>query len=1068
VAVAVCLACGEENPERFRLCGFCGAPLAPAPPPSVRKTVTAVFSDVTGSTALGERLDPEALRALMTRYFEEMRTVLERHGGTVEKFIGDAVVAVFGVPHVHEDDALRAVRAAAEMRERVVALNEELERDWGASIEVRTGVNTGEVVAGDPASGQSFATGDTVNVAARLEQAAEPGEILLGEPTYRLVRDAVEVEPVAPLALKGKTEGVPAWRLLSVSPAAPGLARRLDSPLVGRTNELELLEQAFRRAAHERKPQLVTVLGEAGVGKSRLTEELVALCGEQATVLRGHCLPYGEGITFWPVAEVLKQASGIDEEDSPEEARAKIAALLADGEDTRLIAERAAGALGLSETGGAIQETFWAVRKLLEALAGRTPVVVVFDDIHWAEASFLDLIEYLAGWTTDAPLLLLCLARPELLETRPTWESAHAQSTVVRLEPLTAGESEALVSNLIGQAQLAEEIAIRITKAAEGNPLFVEEFLRMLVDDGLLRRDNGRWLPAGELSEMAIPPSIAALLAARLDLLAPEERGVLERGSVVGQVFYWGAVAELTPAEGRQEVGGSLQMLVRKELIRRESDSFAGEDAFRFHHILIRDAAYGGLAKLERAKLHERFAGWLEHKAGERVTEYEEIVGYHLEQAYRYRAELGPVDEGSHELSRQAATRLAASGRRALGRGDMVAAANLLQRAGGLWPRTDDVRVELLLDLADALTELGDFHGGRSIATEAAEAAAQLGDPRLSAHVTLRRARLEVNVERFPPGWMERTRREAEGAAEIFREAGDEAGLAQAFVLLGLVSWFELRFGAAQALLEEALEHATRGGSERQRLRALEWLISIEAIGPRRSAEAIARCEEFMRQDPGNLWVESHALQALAALKAMRGDFDEARLLIARPMSLSEDLGLLLRTAESSITKGYVELLAGDPIAAEHSFRRSCEVLEQIGEQNFLASVMVLVARALYEQGRYDEAEEWTLRSEAAAGLEDTEAQAMWQVTRARILARRNEFDLAVRLGRKAVSLLEGADTPDARGSALTDLAEVLILAGRPEEAKVPLEEALAVYQAKGHLVGAEKARGMIAGLVSE
>jgi class 3 adenylate cyclase/tetratricopeptide (TPR) repeat protein len=1057
--VLVCPACGEENPERFRLCGFCGEPLAPAPPPSVRKTVTAVFSDVTGSTALGERLDPEALRALMQRYFEEMGTVLERHGGTVEKFIGDAVVAVFGVPHVHEDDALRAVRAAAEMRERVAALNEELERDWGASIKVRTGVNTGEVVAGDPASGQSFATGDTVNVAARLEQTAEPGEILLGDPTYRLVRDAVGVEPVEPLALKGKAEGVPAWRLLSVSAAAPGLARRLDSPLVGRATELGVLEQAFERATDERTPQLVTVLGDAGVGKSRLTEELINRWGEHPTVLRGRCLPYGEGITFWPVAEVLKHASGIDEDDSPDEVRAKLKALLPGRDDADLIAERAAGAVGLSETSSAIQETFWAIRKLLEAMAAGSPVVVIFDDIHWAEASFLDLIEYLAGWTKDAPVLLLCLARPELLETRSSWSG----TTTLRLEPLSDEESETLVANLIGQAQLAGEVVDRITQAAEGNPLFVEEFLRMLVDDGLLRRENDHWHPVGDLSEITVPPSIAALLAARLDLLAPEERGVLERGSVVGQVFYWGAVAELSPAEARPGVGASLQTLVRKELVRPDADGFAGEDAFRFHHILIRDAAYGRIAKLERATLHEQFAAWLEQKSGERASEYEEIVGYHLEQSYRYRAALGPTDQRDRELARRAADRLAASGRRALDRGDMAAAANLLGRAAELSPEIDDVRVELLHDLSDALVELGDFRKARTAVTEAGEAAAQLGDPRLTAHGTVHRARLEVHLERFPSGWIERTREDVMDAAELLRATRDNAGLARAFVVLGLLSWFQLRFGAAQSLFEEALEHCTRGESERERDRVLEWLISAEQLGPRPAPDAIERCEEFLRQHSGNLWIESHALQALAGLRAMRGEFDEARRLIARPAELSEDMGLVLRVAECANTRGFIELLAGNPGAAEESFRQSVELLEQTGDQNFVASIMTWLARALYDQERYAEAEECVLRAARNAGPEDVEAQGMWRMTRAKVLARTEQFDMAVPLAQEALSLFHGADTPDSLGGSLTDLAEVLILAGQPDEAKVLLEEAIGVYEAKGHIVGVERARGLIA-----
>ncbi|HEY7283157.1 MAG TPA: adenylate/guanylate cyclase domain-containing protein, partial [Actinomycetota bacterium] len=412
-----CPSCGRENPEGFAFCGFCGAALDAAPPQGreVRKTVTIVFSDVTGSTELGERLDPETLRRVMSRYFDAMRAVIERHGGTVEKFIGDAVMAVFGIPVLHEEDALRGVRAAWEMREELAALNEQLRPERGVTIAVRTGVNTGEVVAGDPASGQTLVTGDTVNTAARLEQAAAPGEILLGDVTYRLVRDAVEVETVEPLELKGKAEPVPAHRLLDVAPEAAGHARHLDSPMVGRNRELSLIRESFDRAVSERECHLFTLLGAAGVGKSRLVEEFIGATSG-ATVLRGRCLPYGEGITFYPVADVVRQAMGEHDMGSG------VDALIEDEERAPMVVERLAAVLGEDSAAGiGTEEMFWAVRTLFEGIAHRNPLVVVFDDIHWGEPTFLDLVDHVAGWSRDAPILLLCVARPELLDVRPTW-----------------------------------------------------------------------------------------------------------------------------------------------------------------------------------------------------------------------------------------------------------------------------------------------------------------------------------------------------------------------------------------------------------------------------------------------------------------------------------------------------------------------------------------------------------------------------------------------------------------------------------------------------------------------
>ena len=490
----------------------------------VRKTVTVVFADVAGSTNLGEHLDPEAVRGTMSRYFEEARSVLERHGGTVEKFIGDAVMAVFGIPQLHEDDAVRAVRAAAELTERVATLNEELERHWGASLAVRIGVNTGEVIAGDSGGEQAFATGDPVNVAARLEQAAQPGQILLGPETYRLVGEAVRAERVEPLSVRGKEERVGAWRLIEVLPDVSSLSRQLATPFVGRERELGQLMDAFERVEHAGACTIATVLGPPGIGKSRLLNEFVTTVGERARVVVGRCLPYGEGITYWPLAEIVKQIGGVDP-------LSAVAELVGDYESADLIVDWIAAAVGLSDRGARTEEIFWAVRKLIEALGRDRPLIVVIDDLHWAEPTFLDLIEYVGGFT-NGPILLLCLARSDLLEVRPSWGIPRANASTVLLDALSAEDSEALIATQCGHG-ISEPLRARIVAASEGNPLFIAQMLAVQDEN------------ASAGGELVIPPTIHALLGARIDRLAPEERTVIEPASVEGRLFHRGAVAAL-------------------------------------------------------------------------------------------------------------------------------------------------------------------------------------------------------------------------------------------------------------------------------------------------------------------------------------------------------------------------------------------------------------------------------------------------------------------------------------------------------------------------------------------
>ena len=758
------MACAEPLPQ----------PLAPSSG-EARKTLTVVFCDVVGSTPLGERLDPESVRRVMTTFFERMRAVLERHGGSVEKYIGDAVMAVFGVPELHEDDALRAVRAASEMRDALVQLNAELEPAWGVSLQTRIGVNTGEVVVGGQRGGP-LVVGDAVNVAARLETAAGPGEILVGASTYALVRGAVTVDEGRALTLKGKAEPVTGFRLLGVEPA-PAAPDRMRPGFVGRARELHQLDSAFDRSAEGPACVLVTVLGAAGVGKSRLVEEFAAGIGERARVIGGRCLAYGDGITFWPVAELVKDACGIGGGDAREVAKEKMRHTLGGADDADAIADGLAAVAGFGTTSATMRETFWAVRRFLEVLARERPLVVVLDDLHWAEPAFLDLVEYLAGWCRDAPIVLLCLSRPEVLDLRPGWASRETGAETIMLAPLTQPESEELIADLLGSSPLDAADSARIVDAAEGNPLFVEEMLRMLEDDGLLRRSDDGWRVEGDLSRVAVPATIQALLAARLDRLGPDEQAVLGTAAVIGKEFWWGAVADLSPEGERPSVGGRLQTLVRKGLIAPARSTLAGEDAFRFHHILVQDASYQAIPKERRAELHARFAGWIEGRAGDRTLEFEEVIGYHLEQAYRYRTELGLIGADTDRVGARAAERLSRAGRRALARGDVDAAVSLLERACELHGEDVRARAALLPDLSEALMEAGELSRADDVLTEAIRNAEIVGDRGLLGHATMvrlllmestdpkRRAEIALpELERVHPGLRAARRRSGLGA----------------------------------------------------------------------------------------------------------------------------------------------------------------------------------------------------------------------------------------------------------------------------------------------------------------
>jgi class 3 adenylate cyclase/predicted ATPase len=999
----------------------------------VRKTVTVLFCDVVTSTELGGRFDPESWRRLMSRFFDEMQAVIQRHGGTVEKFIGDAIMAVFGVPVVHEDDALRAVRAADEMRDRLGSLNDELEETWGARLQIRIGVNTGEVVAGDPSAGSTFVTGEAVNLAKRLEQAAGPDEILIGKATHPLVKDAVSAGPLESFPVKGKSDPVAPFRLDEVEADVPGFARRLDVEMIGRKDELGVLKAAYAEAVRGPRCRLLTVLGPGGIGKSRLAAELRAQLGAGATWLTGRCLPYGDGITFWPLIQVLRAAGGSE----------GVAAALAGSEDSEAVCDLLSATAGGNGVEAGSEEIFWAVRRFLEGLAGEKPVVVCLEDIHWAEPTFLDLIEYLTGWIGEAPILLLCLARTDLLENRPSWANPRPNAALLSLEPLSEGEADRLLDSLAGDLALDSRYRDRIADAAEGNPLFVEQMVAMAAEG------------PGEVDEFEIPASIQALLAERLDRLETQERSVIERASVVGKEFLRREIVELSPPDLLPSVGRLLMALVRKDLIQPDTAAPAQDDGFRFRHVLIRDAAYDGMPKEVRADLHERFALYIEAHAGDRATHVEEIRGYHLEQAHRFRKQLGAGDAGVAALAARGAELLASAGRRAFARGDLPAAVSLLTRAAILL--ADDVsgRLQVAPDLAFALIEGGDLEQAQGVLEHALTEAAATEDRDAYAHALVARGHLVAKTD--PTGAVDEVQGLADEAIEAFGETEDQRGLAQAWRLVALTHGWRCRFGAMADALRRALAYADGAPDARERAVILHWLGVSLYYGPTPADEAIEACEEML-QRTGDRTVQAMLTALIAGLLAMKGAFDAARARARRARGLLEELGAVVKAGHARSFSAEVELLAGDPVAAEHELRQGYETLTNAGDHNGALNTIFELAQALYAQDRLDEAEECVVAGGDTRDRSDALTRVVGTAIQAKLLARRGDLQHAEEMARAALELAEATDAPNVRAVARMALAEVLALVGDARAAR-EVETAVRLLNDKGNVAAASAAR---------
>jgi tetratricopeptide (TPR) repeat protein len=892
------------------------------------------------------------------------------------------------------------------MRDAVVALG----------LEVRIGVNTGEVVAG---TGETLATGDAVNVAARLEQAADTGEILIGAATERLVRDRVRTEPVAALALKGKAEPVSAFRVLELLDDVPAFTRPIAAPFVGREEELALLEGTLASAAEGGTPQLATIVGPPGIGKSRLARELLGRA--EARIVVGRCLPYGEGITYWPLQEIAAQLGDVH-------------ALLHEAGDAELAAVRVDAALGSTDTPVSPEEIAWGVRKLFEALAAAAPLIVVFDDIHWAEPAFLDLVEYVATFAQDVPLFVLCTARPELFELRPAWPTPKPNATVLTLEPLSLTDSESLVTEL---SDVGADAKTRIVEAAEGNPLFVEQLVVMQAESG-----NG---------ELEVPPTLQALLAARIDRLAEPERAVVERGAVEGRLFHRGAVAALLPEQERAALGSHLLTLVRKQLIRPDHSTLPGDDGFRFGHILIREAAYEAIPKRQRATLHARFADWLADRLGADAPD--EIVGYHLEQAYRYGAELGAPDS---TLGERAAERLATAADAARMRDDARAEVNLLGRAVELVP-DGAARPALLANLGAALREAGELTGAQAVLEEGAALARNAGDEHVEwlARVTL----ADVLGLLEPERGAEQMLREGQAAIAAREGAADHEVLARAWRLVA--SSASTRMSDYPGALDTALTHARLAGDPRLEAQLVLSKAPYFIWGPGLVVDGLRQAEDAVRSLGHIPGVQAYALHVRAHMQARLGEFDGAFDAVSEFRRLTRELG---RETLYAITSGCVWdvcLWAGEWERGEEALRESYEALERMGNKGLLASTALDLGDAVLRQGRVDEAEELSVIGEEHTANEDAWGQARCLTLRAKVQGVRGDRAGAEELARRAIELAAADEFPELAADARLVLGEAVGSAG-DAEARALGAEALELYERKGNLVGASWARAYL------
>jgi class 3 adenylate cyclase/ATP/maltotriose-dependent transcriptional regulator MalT len=972
-----------------------------------RKLATVLFVDLVDSTSLVAGADPEVARRRVTQFFERVSRCVTTHGGIVEKFAGDAVLAAFGVPQAHEDDAERAIRAALAMLTSVGELG----------LEARVGVESGEVVVDE--SDSTFATGEAVTLAARLQQAAGAGEVLIGPHAYRLTSDRVQTEDVGPLDVKGFGERIWTWRATGVRDDV--VPRSLAAPLVGRETELELLQNTYERAVRNRRAHLFTIYGDPGVGKSRLAREFVEGL-EGATVLVGRSLPYGESVTYWPLAEMVKSAAGITDDDPLDVAVEK----LRESCENEAIADLlglASGVLEAVKGERSQQEIAWAAREWVERMAQDQPLVLAFEDIHWAEDALLDLIEHLAEWVRDAPLLILVLARAELLDVRPGWGGGRLRATAIELEPLGRDESEELVDALVSGEAIDAEARSALLDKTEGNPLFVEETVRMLAEC------EGR-----PLSEFAsrIPDTLQALIAARIDRLPPEEKAVLQRASVIGRTFWGGAIDELTPEA--EDLDSVLETLLLREFLVPESRStISGETAYRFKHVLIREVAYGGLSKSARADLHGRFAGWLRERAGEELLE---IRAYHLDHAAALIAEL---DGGAPpELAHEAAEALETAGRRSLAREANRSARKQLQRALELEPT-----LERRYQAAKAAWRLGDLPVVSKEMERVRAEAAEEGDRWCEARALA--ALAEVTLSRG--GDVEEAVRLAALVLDV-ADGNDYEPRFDALHVLNTAAWWRGRLADSEGYARDQLALAQEAGRPDLESRAAIDLSGAHAARKEydQAAPLVARALE-LAEESGSIVAKGHALASAGDFAIYREDFDEARGKLEEARALYEETGVASYLGRVLYRLAVVAWSQEDLDRAERLSRESIRTLAPLEDRGTLCEAQRRLAEVLLAKDKVDEAERYAEEALETVGPQDMSSQASTRYTLARVRSAQGRSEDAEKLLREAVDIIDQTEYRIFGSDSLRYLVQLLRDSGREDEAEAyerRLEDAMA------------------------
>jgi tetratricopeptide (TPR) repeat protein len=997
----------------------CGATLTTRAVREVRKTVTVVCAGVPDADAAYATLDAESLHGLTRNFAEWAGGILGKYGAHVLPGFTPEICAVFGVPAVHEDDALRAVHAVAELHERVTEFSVDAELHWGATAALSSAIVTGEalVVEGDV---PQLRDGGAVAEARRLQRVAGRSEVLLDRISYQLVAGAVTAELLVPVTVPGQAAGRECWRLVAVT--ADELPRRHEVALVDRARELEQLEAAYARVVSAHRARLVTVLGVSGIGKSRLVREFVAGLGG-ATVVTGRCRDTRQGLTYWPLVEVVQQVAGPGPYDAGSLAQRLARRIAADPAAGR----HAATLAGLVESAGAPatrQDLVEAVSGLLAALAGRRPVVLVLDDVQWASAALLDLVELLLERLGGSPVLIVAVARPELLEQRPGW-GGRAGAGIVPLGVLDESDSRLLVDRILA-AEGASTLRGRVVAVAEGNPMFIEELVHKLIDDGLLAKEEGTWVETAGQRDVPLPASISALLGARLDQMDVEQRHVLSRASVVGREFGVADLGALLPGAEPAQIEARVAALVRRgDLVADDRAALTGPGHYRFRHQLTRDAAYHRLPLRERAELHEGYARWLAAQAAGTVTE--EVVGFHLERACGYRVKLGAMDPTTIDIAAEAAELLGVAGRRAFGRRDMVTAVDLLGRAAALTLGASSLRAELLPDLAAALIETGRFERAAEVLTEAIAAAGRTSD----VSALDRAVRVRAVLQRFTH------------PADLAAQPPVVAAPGGA--------------GTDWTLLHQAIPGG-EGGADRA---GVPYDVTLLLDGTP-VAEGTARCLRSLTDSADNPTAQARSLAVLAGFEAMRGAPDKARELVSSALGIFGELGLAARAADLGFVAGLVELLAGNPRGAVEELHRFLDLSEGMGHEYAASRLRALLARAYEDLGEHEEAERLAVLGERTAAGDDVTTLTLARAVRGRVAAGRGQFYAATQLAREAVWTAEGGELRNLHAMALLDLAQVVGVAGRGEESLSVAADALELFEAKGNVVGAGAARRVL------